>query len=147
MINCAKYGFYFPWLYLQPLLEEFSAPLRAKYRRPRPKGSVLLFLIMPGVRDEGLLQSALSSPKNLYFYGDPKSDISVMAAAYGFGISKNHSFNDGNKRTALIAIRIFLKLNGFDLTATGPEKFTMIVELASSHIDESDLSSWIRDRI
>ena len=94
---------------------------------------------LPGVRDEGLLQSALSRPENLYFYGDPKPDISVMAAAYGFGISKNHPFNDGNKRTALIAIRLFLKLNGFDLTATGPEKFTMIVELASSHIDESDL--------
>ena len=94
---------------------------------------------LPGVRDEGLLQSALSRPENLYFYGDPKPDISDMAAAYGFGISKNHPFNDGNKRTALIAIRLFLKLNGFDLTATGPEKFTMIVELASSHIDESDL--------
>ena len=99
------------------------------------------------MRDEGLLQSALSRPENLYFYGDPKPDISDMAAAYGFGISKNHPFNDGNKRTALIAIRLFLKLNGFDLTATGPEKFTMIVELASSHIDESDLSSWIRGRI
>jgi len=102
---------------------------------------------LPGVRDEGLLQSALSRPENLYFYGDPKPDISVMAAAYGFCISKNHPFNDANKRTALIAIRLFLKLNGFDLTATGPEKFTMIVELASSHIDESDLSSWIRGRI
>ena len=70
-----------------------------------------------------------------------------MAAAYCFGINKNHPFNDGNKRTALIAIRLFLKLNGFDLTATEPKKFTMIVEFASSHIDESDLSSWIRDRI
>jgi death-on-curing protein len=95
---------------------------------------------------EGLLQSALSRPESLYFYGDPKYDIAELAAAYGFGIRKNHPFNDGNNGTALIAVRLFLKLNGFDLAATGTEKFITIVDLSARPIGDIELASWIRGR-
>ena len=67
---------------------------------------------LPGLRDEGLLLSALSRPENAFHYTDPKPDVAELAAAYGFGLAKNHPFNDANKRTALIATRLFLKLNG-----------------------------------
>ena len=69
---------------------------------------------LPGLRDEGLLLSALSRPENAFHNSDPKPDVAELAAAYGFGVAKNHPFNDANKRTALIAMRLFLKLNGYD---------------------------------
>src|SRR5919112_991843 len=77
-----------------------------------------------GVRDEGLLQSALARPQNLLAYGDPPPDIASLAAAYAYGIARNHPFVDGNKRTALIVARLFLLLNDMDLVATQEEKYS-----------------------
>ena len=99
---------------------------------------------LPGLRDEGLLLSALSRPENAYHYSDPKPDIAELAAAYGFGLAKNHQFNDANKRTALIAIRLFLKLNGYDLAASPEHKYKTIIRVAASDISEDKLAQWIR---
>ena len=99
---------------------------------------------LPGLRDEGLLLSALSRPENAYHYSDPKPGTAELAAAYGFGLAKNHPFNDANKRTVLIAIRLFLKLNGYDLAATPEDKYMTIIRLAASDISEDELAQWIR---
>ena len=81
---------------------------------------------LPGLRDEGLLLSALSRPENAYHYSDPKPGTAELAAAYGFGLAKNHPFNDANKRTALIAMRLFLKLNGYDLAALPAVSYSLL---------------------
>jgi death-on-curing protein len=99
---------------------------------------------LPGLRDEGLLVSALSRPQNTYHYSSPKPDIAELAAAYAFGLAKNHPFNDANKRTALIAIRLFLKLNGYDLSAPPEEKYRTIIQVAASEVSEVELAQWIR---
>ncbi len=99
---------------------------------------------LPGLRDEGLLLSALSRPQNTYHYSSPKPDIAELAAAYAFGLAKNHPFNDANKRTALIAMRLFLKLNGYDLSAPPEENYRTIIQVAASEISEVELAQWIR---
>ncbi len=98
---------------------------------------------LPGLRDEGLLLSALSRPQNTYQYSSPKPDLAELAAAYAFGLAKNHPFNDANKRTALIAMRLFLKLNGYDLSAPPEEKYRMIIQVAASDVSEEELAQWI----
>ena len=98
---------------------------------------------LPGLRDEGLLLSALSRPENAFHYSDPKPDLAELAAAYGFGLAKNHPFNDANKRTALIAMRLFLKLNGYDLAASPEDKYKTIIRVAASDISEDELAQWI----
>ena len=102
---------------------------------------------LPGLRDEGLLFSALSRPENAYHYSDPKPDVAELAAAYGFGLAKNHPFNDANKRTALIAMRLFLKLNGYDLAASAEDKYKTIISVAASDISEDELAQWIRKNL
>jgi death on curing protein len=102
---------------------------------------------LPGLRDEGLLLSALSRPVNAYHYSDPKPDLAELAAAYGYGLSKNHPFSDANKRTALIAMRLFLKLNGYDLTASPEAKYKTIIRVAASETSEAELVLWIRDNL
>ena len=102
---------------------------------------------LPGLRDEGLLLSALTRPENSYDYSEPKPDIADLAAAYGFGLAKNHPFNDANKRTALIAMRLFLKLNGYDLAATPEDKYKTIIRVAASEISEYELALWIRENL
>ena len=102
---------------------------------------------LPGLRDEGLLLFALSRPKNAYNFSDPKLDVAELAAAYGFGLVKNHPFNDANKRTALIAMRLFLKLNGYDLAASPEDKYITIVRVAASDISEDELAQWIRKNL
>src|SRR5215212_4775766 len=77
----------------------------------------------PGIRDEGLLLSALARPQNLSVYGDPPPDLAALAASYAFGIARNHPFIDGNKRVALVAARTFLLINGVDLVASQEEKY------------------------
>ncbi len=72
---------------------------------------------LQGIRDEGLLQSALHRPKNLLAYSESPPDMASLAAAYAYGIVKNHPFMDGNKRTAYVVMRTFLKLNGYDIQA------------------------------
>jgi death-on-curing protein len=96
-----------------------------------------------GLRDEGLLSSALARPQNLLAYGEPAS----LAAAYAYGIARNHPFVDGNKRTALVAARTFLILNGVDLDATQDEKVLTFLNLAEGVISEEELAGWIRKRI
>jgi len=98
-----------------------------------------------GTRDAGLLDSALARAENLAAYGEP--DIAALAAAYGFGIVRNHPFVDGNKRAALIATELFLALNGFDLVVGDAECVVTILGLAASEIDEAEFAAWLRTHI
>ena len=100
-----------------------------------------------GLRDEGLLSSALARPQNLLAYGEPPPDLASLAAAYAYGIARNHPFVDGNKRTALVAARTLLILNGVDLDATQDDKVLTFVNLAEGAISEEELADWIRKRI
>ena len=102
---------------------------------------------LAGLRDEGLLLSAWLRPENAYHYSDPKPDVAQLAAAYGFGLAKNHPFNDANKRTALIAMRLFLKLNGYDLVASPEDKYKTIIRVAAGEISEYELALWIRENL
>lgn len=97
----------------------------------------------PGTRDDGLLGSALARPKNLAAYGEPA--IAELAAAYAFGIARNHPFIDGNKRTAFMAAYLFLGLNGLRLEAPEEEVVHVFRDLASGELDEGDLVLWIED--
>ena len=100
-----------------------------------------------GLRDEGLLSSALARPQNLFAYGDPSPDLAALAAAYAFGIARDHPFLDGNKRTALITARTFLLLNGVNLEASQDEKVLIFLQLAEGLLTEAELADWIRNRI
>ena len=100
-----------------------------------------------GTRDAGLLESAVNRAKNLYHYGDPAPSIADMATAYAYGIAKNHPFIDGNKRTAYVSCRLFLKINGHDIHATQEEKYITTLKLAEGIIDEAELSAWIKQHL
>ena len=100
-----------------------------------------------GVRDAGLLSSALARPRNLFAYGEPVPDVAALAASYAYGIAKNHPFVDGNKRTALVVSRTFLALNGFDLAASQEEKYRTFLSLAEGSLSEGDLAEWLRQRL
>lgn len=95
-----------------------------------------------GIGDEGLLELAAARPRHLSAYGSP--DIADLAAAYGYGIAKNHPFIDGNKRTALVAIETFLWLNGMELNATDADCVMTILSLAAGEMEEDALANWIR---
>ena len=95
-----------------------------------------------GMRDEGLLDSALARPLNLVACGDP--DVVELVAAYGWGLAKNHPFVDGNKRTAFLAVGLFLRLNGHRLTASQPDATLTVLRLAASEITEPDFADWLR---
>ena len=97
-----------------------------------------------GTRDEGLLLSALARPQSLLAYGDHEPDLAALAAAYAFGVARNHPFVDGNKRTAFVAARTFLLLNGDDLEASQDEKYIAFIQLAEGSLSEDDLANWIR---
>lgn len=98
-----------------------------------------------GVRDEGALDAALSRPRNRWHY--ERSDLPALAAAYAFGIAKNHPFIDGNKRTAFVALTTFLGLNEIDFSAPEPEAVVMMLGVAAGEFDEESLSRWLRDRL
>jgi death on curing protein len=98
-----------------------------------------------GIRDRGLFESALARPKNLAAYGDP--DAAALAAAYGFGLAKNHAFVDGNKRTALVALELFLAINGFELTADDRQCVMVMLSVASGAFSENELAEWIRKHL
>ncbi len=100
----------------------------------------------PGVRDEGLLESALARPRHKFAYGD-RPDVAALAAAYAFGLAKNHGFVDGNKRMAFMAAYVFLGLNGYDLDAAEPDVATTIDQLAGGGLTELALAQWIRARM
>jgi len=99
----------------------------------------------PGLRDLGLLESALGRAKNLWAY--EAGDLAALAAAYGFGIARNHPFVDGNKRAALLSIVAFLGLNGIDFIADEAEAVVIIRDLAAGQVDQENLARWIRDNL
>lgn len=100
-----------------------------------------------GVRDEGLLLSALARPQNLYAYSEETPDISALAASLADGIAKNHPFIDGNKRTALVVSRTFLLLNGFNINTSQEEKYLTFLKLAEGNLSEEELVKWFRKKI
>jgi death on curing protein len=95
-----------------------------------------------GVRDSGLLESALNRPVNLYLY-DENPSLFGLAAAYGFGLVKNHGFIDGNKRVAFMAMYVFLRINGFALNAPEEEATIFIMRLASGEESQETLTQWL----
>ena len=97
-----------------------------------------------GLRDVALLESALARPLQLAAYGEP--DIASLAAAYGFGLARNHPFVDGNKRTAFVAVELFLALNGRTLVAGDVECVLTMLQLAAGELDESQFAQWVRDK-
>ena len=97
-----------------------------------------------GVRDEGLLESALGKPQNLFFYSDAQVDLAAMAASYAYGIARNHPFIDGNKRSALVVSRTFLRLNGADIVTTKEDKYLTFLALAAGDVPEDELAAWFR---
>ena len=98
----------------------------------------------PGIRDRGILESALDRPRNKWSYGE--SDLANLAAGYAFEIAKNHPFVDGNKRAAFLSIVTFLGLNGIEFVADNAEVVVIIQGLAAGEIAEEGLARWIRDR-
>ena len=101
---------------------------------------------LDGIRDEGLIDSALARPAHFYHY-DQCTEVSQLAAAYAAGIIQNHPFVDGNKRTGFITAFMFLDLNGVALHADEVAATTMTVSLAASEIDESDYANWLAKNI
>ena len=96
-----------------------------------------------GLRDEGMLESALDRLKNRWSY--EQADLAELAAAYAFGIARNHPFIDGNKRTSLLALYTFLGVNEVDFVVPEAEAAAMILALAAGEVDEAGLTRWIRD--
>ena len=96
----------------------------------------------PGIRDAGLLESALARPLNFAAYGKP--DVCDLAAAYAVGLAKNHPFIDGNKRIAFVALELFLALNGHELVADDTECVMTMLALAAGTMDQAALADWIR---
>ena len=98
-----------------------------------------------GLRDDGLLDSALGRPLNLALYGEP--DLASLAASYGFGLAKNHAFVDGNKRAAFLAVGLFLAVNAHRLQATQAEATLTVLAVAAGEMDEDAFAQWIRCHI
>ena len=98
-----------------------------------------------GIRDRAMFESALARPQNLVAYGEP--DAAALAAAYAFGLAKNHAFVDGNKRTALVALEYFLALNGYALEADDAQCVLVILSFASSAFSEAELADWVRKHL
>ena len=99
-----------------------------------------------GLRDDGLMLSALARPENIHSY-EPDADIFRLAAAYCGGIVKNHPFVDGNKRTGLLCAVVFLAINAIELSFDEAEIVTMIYGLAAGDVDEDDIASWLRSAV
>ena len=100
---------------------------------------------LPGIRDENVLVSALARPQQKWRYAE-EPDVAALAAAYGFGLVKNHPYRDGNKRIGLLAIATFLGINGYDPRATDADVVTQILALADNRVSEAELADWIRTR-
>ncbi len=97
----------------------------------------------PGIRDQGMLESALGRPINKFAYGE--TDLAALAAAYAYGIARNHPFVDGNKRAAFLALITFLGLNGVAFAPRQPAATAIILALAAGEVSEESLARWIRD--
>lgn len=100
-----------------------------------------------GLRDESLLESALARPQQLYAYGEPIPDLAELAASLAFGIARNHAFVDGNKRTAFVACRVFIALNGAELNATTQDKYLRFLAMAEGSLSLQDFTEWLRQHI
>lgn len=100
-----------------------------------------------GVRDEGLLESALARPQQLHAYGDPAPDLADLAAALAHGLARNHPFLDGNKRTAAVACETFLELNGARLEAGDLELYPLYLALAEGKLSEPEFAAWLRGHV
>lgn len=98
-----------------------------------------------GLRDASLLESALARPENVAAYGKP--DVAALAASIGYGISRNHAFIDGNKRTGFVATELFLALHGFKLAADDVACVMIMLAVASGEITEAEFATWIRDHL
>ena len=101
---------------------------------------------MAGIRDEGLFLSAMARPQNVAAYGD-RPDVSDLAAAYAFGLARNHPCLDGNKRTAFVVMELFLNLNGWVLEADDADCITTMESVAAGKLPEKSLAAWLRDHI
>ncbi len=101
---------------------------------------------MPGLRDEDALESALARPQQRHSY-EAGSDLATLTAAYGFGIARNHPFNDGNKRVAFVVMAVFAGLNGLDVVAPETEVVTYMLDLAAGSLTEEQLAEWLRSRL
>jgi death-on-curing protein len=99
-----------------------------------------------GIRDDGLIESALARPKHLWAY-NPAADLADLAAAYGFGLAKDHGFVDGNKRTAFQLMFVFLGLNGLRLAASESDVVHLMIGVADDTIGETALATWVRDHV
>ncbi|MCL6476746.1 MAG: type II toxin-antitoxin system death-on-curing family toxin [Firmicutes bacterium] len=99
-----------------------------------------------GIRDPGLLEASLARPRQVYAY-EPNADMARLAAAYAWAIVRNHPFVDGNKRVALVACRVFLRLNGYDLSASAEDKYRMFMGIASGGVSEDQFTDWIREHL
>jgi death on curing protein len=99
----------------------------------------------PGIRDRGLLESAMARPRNSYAYGE--RSLARLSAQYAFGLSRNHPFIDGNKRTSLAVMELFLALNGIDLIASDSECVTTFLGLAAGDVTEGQLEDWVASHI
>lgn len=120
------------WLELQ-IVVDFHAEQLALFGGP------------DGIRDLGLLESALGRPRHKFAYGE--TDPAALAAAYGFGIARNHPFVDGNKRTALASVIVFLNLNKLDLDASPEAATAIFLALAAGEVGEDLLARWIADHV
>ncbi len=97
------------------------------------------------LRDRGLFESAMARPENIAAYGDP--DAAALAAAYAYGLARNHPFVDGNKRIAAVVSETFLLLNGYSLDATDAELVVAFLDLAAGSLSEEDLADWFRQHL
>ncbi len=100
-----------------------------------------------GIRDEGLLSSAVARPQQQFCYSEDNADLASLAAAYAHGIAMNHPFLDGNKRTAAVVLETFVELNGHVLTASDEEMYVLVMGLAAGETSEEQVSAWIRERL
>ncbi len=100
-----------------------------------------------GVRDAGLLESALLRPQNIYIYSNGQTSLAQLAAAYAYGLARNHPFVDGNKRTALVLSLLFLKLNKKTLTASQEDLYAVFMALAKGNMPEAVLANWFESKL
>jgi death-on-curing protein len=97
----------------------------------------------PGLRDAGLLESALARPQHVWTY-EPDADLAALAAEYGFGLARNHAFLDGNKRVAFVATNVFLIMNGLEIEASEPQVVDTMLRVAQGDLDCDAFAAWIR---
>ena len=99
-----------------------------------------------GIRDEGLIDSALSKPRNRWVY-EPDADLAELCASYGFVLARNHGYLDGNKRIALAAMHVFTRRNQFAIAVSEVEEVAVVLQLAEGSLREADLAVWIREHL